>query len=64
MDILQTFEFISETCVPNGNDYIAQFYPGGQNHVARNFGAMVAYALGTLILAMIVFKLRGLRNLH
>lgn len=54
----------NKTCVPNGNDYIAQFYPGGQNHVARNFGAMVAYALGTLILAMIVFKLRGLRNLH
>ena len=60
-----THLYISATCLfPNGNIYIEQYYPGAQNHVARNFGAMGAYAVGTLVFAMLLFKLRGLRNLH
>lgn len=54
----------NSTCIPSGNFYIQQFYPGGQNHVARNFGAMIACVFGTLIWAMFMFKLRGMRNLH
>ena len=55
---------LSATCIPNGNFYIEKFYPGGQDHVTRNFGAMSAYAVGSLIVTMFMFKLRGLRNLH
>lgn len=52
------------TCIPNGNFYIDAYYPGADEHIARNFGAVGAYAVGTLVLAILAFKVGGLRNLH
>ncbi|XP_053377061.1 ATP-binding cassette sub-family G member 5-like [Mercenaria mercenaria] len=54
----------TSVCIPNGNFYIDAYYPGADDHIARNFGAVGAYAVGTLILAMLAFKAGGLRNLH
>lgn len=47
-----------------GDMYIAAYYPGAVDHMTRNFLAIAAYAIGTLILAMLAYELRGARNLH
>lgn len=59
-----TCEENNTTCLLKGDLYIEQYYPDAQHHIARNFGAIGGYAVGTMILAMFAFKIRGLRNLH
>lgn len=51
-------------CFPNGTTFIQQYYPGADERITRNFGALGAYAVGTMILAIVAFKIGGLRNLH
>lgn len=48
----------------SGDMYIEAYYPGAVDHMARNFGAIGAYALGTLVLAVLAYEIRGTRNLH
>ncbi|XP_045159980.2 ATP-binding cassette sub-family G member 5-like [Mercenaria mercenaria] len=55
---------VTLNCIENGNSFIDAYFPGADDHIARNFGCLVAYSAGTLIFAILVFKLAGLRNLH
>jgi hypothetical protein len=52
------------TCFANGNEFIAAFFPGADDHMARNFGALAAYCVGTLIFAIVAFKIGGLKSMH
>ncbi|KAH3859053.1 ATP-binding cassette sub-family G member 5-like [Dreissena polymorpha] len=51
-------------CMKYGDDYIDKYYPDSPEHMARNFGILVAYAIGTLILAIVCLEVKGNKNLH
>ncbi|XP_060558203.1 uncharacterized protein LOC132718516 [Ruditapes philippinarum] len=55
---------VTLNCIESGNDYLNKYYPGAVDDIANNFGYLAAYLAGTLIFAIIVFKLSCLRNLH
>lgn len=55
---------VTVICLKNGNDYIDKYYPDAVDNMARNFGAVGTYAACTVILAILAFELRGLKNLH
>jgi len=48
----------------SGDTYIERYYPGAVDHMVRNFLAIGAYAIGTLVLAVLAYEVRGVRNLH
>ncbi|KAL5008818.1 hypothetical protein ScPMuIL_014399 [Solemya velum] len=47
-----------------GDVYLDTFYPGAVDHMERNFGACVGFAVGYVVLTTLVFKLKGIPNLH
>ncbi|XP_052766024.1 ATP-binding cassette sub-family G member 5-like [Mya arenaria] len=55
---------VTTQCIESGDDYIDAYYPGSTEHIARNFGILVAYDIGTLIIAIMCFKIKGTKNLH
>ena len=55
---------VTLSCMSSGNEFIDKYYPGADRHIAENFGYLTAYIAATIIFAIIVFKLSGLRNLH
>ena len=51
-------------CFTSGDQFIDRFYPGATDHMTRNFCAMGAFAVGTLVFTMLLYKLIGPKILH
>ena len=57
--------FVADSfCFPNGDVYMDIFYPDAYENMERNFWAMGGFTAATILLAMIIFKIRGVPNLH
>ncbi|XP_012940212.1 ATP-binding cassette sub-family G member 5 [Aplysia californica] len=53
-----------EPCQTTGQDFIDQVYPGAENRLDRNWGLVCSYFVAILILAVMLFKARGIPILH
>ena len=59
------FFHISDThCFPNGDEYINRFYPEAVENMTRNFWAVAGFTTATFICVIVVFKVRGVPDLH
>nr|KAG5692504.1 hypothetical protein BaRGS_018709 [Batillaria attramentaria] len=51
-------------CLPNGDVFLEANYPGAIEHTARNFQVLASFTVAFLLLAVVTFKVVGLRLLH
>ncbi|XP_013402842.1 ATP-binding cassette sub-family G member 5 [Lingula anatina] len=51
-------------CLRNGSLYITLFYPGALDHMTRNFAALGGFIFGFIVIAMVIFKIFGIKQLH
>lgn len=51
-------------CFPTGDAYMDIYYPDAYDNIRRNYWAMGGFTAATILLAMIIFKIRGVPNLH
>nr|KAG5692505.1 hypothetical protein BaRGS_018710 [Batillaria attramentaria] len=48
-------------CLPNGDVFLEANYPGAIEHTARNFQVLASFTVGYLLLAVVTFKVVGVR---
>lgn len=51
-------------CMQDGDDFIQVNYPGAVTHVQRNLELLIAFTAGFLFLAVLTFRIVGLKILH
>ena len=49
--------------MPNGDAFLDANYPGAVEHINRNFELLAVFTVGFLLLAMLSFKVFGLKML-
>ena len=60
--------FVMRTAFPclifNGDTYLDMMFPGAVENMGRNLGILAAYVPLLWILVVVVFKARGIKQLH
>jgi tetrahydromethanopterin S-methyltransferase subunit G len=51
-------------CIENGDVYLDENYPDAVIHLYRNVGVMIGLVVGYLLLAILTFKVFGLKVMH